>query len=47
MQKLQLNRELPEGGALVPWEDRRAQEEEEFLFFSGPDSVKSHRLYWL
>ena len=44
----QKNRELPEGGALVPWEDCRAQEEEErLLFFPGPDSVKSHGLYLL
>ena len=44
----QKNRELPEGGALMPWEDCRAQEEEErLLFFPGPDSVKSHGLYFL
>lgn len=42
----QRNRELPEGGALVPWEERRALWRR-LLFFPGPDSVKSHGLYLL
>ena len=48
-QKLQLNRvERPEGGALKPCDNSRAQQEKErFYFFPGKDSAKkSHGLFF-